>query len=215
MDSKISVIIPIYNVEEYLERCVESVVNQTYKNLEILLIDDGSPDKCYKICDDWAKKDKRIKVVHKENGGLSDARNVGIRYSTGKYLCFIDSDDCIDENYIQYMYQAIKDNCSDIAICKFRKFSDVKTLETIQDDPNVQILDNRSLIFKLFESDNIHFISACTKLYDKNIFYDLEFDIGKLHEDEYIVHKIFAKCKTAVYVPLPLYNYYERIGNVY
>ena len=96
MEKKISIIIPVYKVEKYLDKCVESVVNQTYKNLEIILVDDGSPDNCPKMCDEWAEKDKRIKVIHKENGGLSDARNFGIEKATGDYLMFLDSDDYLD-----------------------------------------------------------------------------------------------------------------------
>ena len=101
----ISVIIPVYKVEKYLNKCVDSVLNQTYKNLEIILVDDGSPDKCPEICDEYAKKDDRIKIIHKQNGGLSDARNVGIEKSTGEYITFIDSDDYVDSNYIEQLYK--------------------------------------------------------------------------------------------------------------
>ena len=106
----ISIVIPVYKVEKYLEKCVESVINQTYKNLEILLVNDGSPDNCPKICDEYAQKDNRIKVIHKENGGLSDARNAGIDVATGKYITFIDSDDYISNDYVEYMYNLLKQN---------------------------------------------------------------------------------------------------------
>ena len=97
----ISIVIPVYKVELYLEKCIESIINQTYKNLEIIIVDDGSPDNCPQICDEYSKKDKRIKVIHKENGGLSDARNAGIDIATGKYIAFVDSDDYVSDDYVE------------------------------------------------------------------------------------------------------------------
>ena len=114
----ISIIVPVYNVEEYLDKCVESIVNQTYKNIEVILVDDGSPDNCPKMCDDWAKKDKRIKVIHKKNGGLSDARNKGIDESKGEYLSFVDSDDYITDNYVELLYNIISKEHADISMAK-------------------------------------------------------------------------------------------------
>ena len=122
MDSLISVIVPIYNVEKYLQKCVDSIINQTYKNLEIILVDDGSPDNCPKMCDDYAEKDSRIKVVHKENGGLSDARNVGMEVATGEYVSFIDSDDYISLDFYETLLETIVDNDSDVVECGVVKF---------------------------------------------------------------------------------------------
>ena len=104
----ISIVVPIYNVEKYLEKCVESILRQTYKNIEIILVDDGSPDLCGEICENYKKIDKRITVIHKKNGGLSDARNYGIKHSNGKYITFIDSDDYVERDYIEYLYNLIK-----------------------------------------------------------------------------------------------------------
>ena len=114
----ITIIIPVYKVEDYLDKCVESVVNQTYKNLEIILVDDGSPDNCPKMCDDWAKKDKRIKVIHKENGGLSDARNKGIDIAKGEFITFIDSDDYVENNYVEFLYNLVRENHAEISMGK-------------------------------------------------------------------------------------------------
>ena len=111
MDEKISVIIPIYKVEKYLNRCVESVVNQSYQNLEIILVDDGSPDNCPKMCDDWAEKDNRIKVIHKENGGLSDARNAGLKVAMGEYISFVDSDDWIAKDFYEVLIRVLNAVC--------------------------------------------------------------------------------------------------------
>lgn len=211
----VSVIVPIYKVEKFLNNCIKSIVHQTYKNLEIILVDDGSPDTCPQICDKWAKKDNRIKVIHKQNGGLSDARNIGIKTATGQYLCFIDSDDVIDSNYVKFLYNSLKETNADIAICKYQKFCNEENIEKIVSNTfDVEVLDKNDLLNKLFEKNNIHFITACTKLYKKELFNKLEFNKGKLHEDEFIVHKIFDSCEKAVFVPLELYKYYERQGSI-
>ena len=115
----ISVVVPIYKVEEYLQRCVDSIINQTYKNLEIILVDDGSPDSCPKMCDNFAKQDKRIKVIHKINAGVSEARNTGLEYATGDYVGFIDSDDYIHPTMYEKLLNGIKKENSDICMCRF------------------------------------------------------------------------------------------------
>ena len=116
MEKKVSVIIPVYNVEKYLEECIQSVLKQTYKNLEIILVDDGSPDNCPKMCDEWAKKDSRIKVIHKQNGGASSSRNTGLDVMTGDFMCFIDSDDFIAKNYIEVLYNNLIETNSDVSM---------------------------------------------------------------------------------------------------
>ena len=116
MKKLISIVLPIYNVENYIEKCMESVLNQTYKNIEIILVDDGSPDNCPIICDQYVKEDNRVKVVHKENGGLSDARNAGIKVANGDYITFIDSDDYVDKDYVEFLYNTIEETDADIAI---------------------------------------------------------------------------------------------------
>ena len=117
----ISIIVPVYKVEKYLDKCVQSIVDQTYQNLEIILVDDGSPDNCGAMCDVWAKKDSRIKVIHKENGGLSDARNAGIKAASGEYIFLLDGDDYILKNAIELMYKGVTENNADIAICNYKK----------------------------------------------------------------------------------------------
>ena len=110
MKDLITIVVPVYKVEQYLDKCVNSIINQTYKNLEIILVDDGSPDNCGKMCDEYAKNDNRIVVIHKENGGLSDARNAGIEIAKGKYISFIDSDDYVTEDYVEFLYALISNN---------------------------------------------------------------------------------------------------------
>ena len=122
MKREISIIVPIYNVEKQLSTCIESILNQTFMNFELILVDDGSPDKCGEICDEYEKKDKRIKVIHKKNGGLSDARNAGLNIATGKYIGFVDSDDIIHPQMYEKLYNCINKYNSDIIQCKFKKF---------------------------------------------------------------------------------------------
>ena len=119
----ISVIIPVYKVEKYLDECIESAVNQTYENIEIILVDDGSPDRCPEICDAWAGKDPRIRVIHKENGGLSDARNAGMAASRGAFIAFVDSDDILEPEYIEYLYQALCETGADVSECAYERFT--------------------------------------------------------------------------------------------
>ena len=126
MDSLVSVIVPVYKVEKYLSKCLDSIVNQTYKNLEIILVDDGSPDNSGKICDEYAQKDSRIKVIHKENGGLSSARNAGLDIATGEYIAFADSDDSVHLDFVEKLYRAIKEENADIACCSVEDFIEDK-----------------------------------------------------------------------------------------
>ena len=135
MEELISVIVPIYKVEAYLERCIRSIVNQTYKNLEIILVDDGSPDSCPDICDVWKEKDDRIKVIHKKNGGLSDARNAGMQIMTGTYISYIDSDDWVANDMYEKMMYAIKKNDADICECQFEKTLKLKVKANYEDIP--------------------------------------------------------------------------------
>ena len=115
--SKISVIVPVYKVEPYIRKCVDSILGQTFSDIQVILVDDGSPDQCGKICDEYAKQDKRVEVIHKENGGLSDARNAGVPYAKGEYIIFLDSDDYIEKDMLEYMYTRIQDSGADMATC--------------------------------------------------------------------------------------------------
>ncbi|MBR4998296.1 MAG: glycosyltransferase, partial [Clostridia bacterium] len=139
MKEKVSIIIPIYKVEEFLDNCVESVINQTYKNLEIILVDDGSPDNCPKKCDEWAKKDNRIKVIHKENGGVSSARNMALDIMSGDYVCFVDADDALNPQYVEILLKTSKQNDADVAICSWQKTKDLNFVNKPKTYQNYQI----------------------------------------------------------------------------
>lgn len=217
MDSLISVIVPIYKVENFLCKCVDSILNQTYKNLEIILVDDGSPDKCGEICDEYAKKDSRIKVIHKENGGLSDARNAGIDVAQGDYFVFVDSDDYIDYEMIETLYYCIKNDNSDLALCSFtyvdeegKEICERKNKSPIKNE----IISTEQSLQKLCEIKNWYYIVAWNKLYKKEIFNNLRFPKGKINEDEFTIHHIFNKCRYISCVEKPLYYYLQRSGSI-
>lgn len=218
MSDLISVIVPVYKVEEYLDRCVESIVNQTYTNLEIILVDDGSPDNCPQMCDEWAKKDNRIKVIHKENGGLSDARNAGLDIAQGEYVGFVDSDDYIHSKMYELLYKSIISNNSDMSICDTR---------IVDEDGNSIINKNLFSPFtqknisgkmileqKLFEKVAWKWIVVWPKLYAKCLFENVRFLIGKINEDEFIVQDIFVNCANISCVNEQLYYYVQRNGSI-
>lgn len=212
MKSLVSIIIPIYKVELYLKRCLDSVLNQTYTNLEIILVDDGSPDGCPQICDEYAAKDKRIAVIHKENGGLSDARNAGLDICKGKYISFIDSDDWVDEKYIEILLNlAIKEN-ADIAIGE-----NIQT-NGICNKPNniskIQTYSSKEALYHLFSHNHIAFTISCGKLYRKKLFSNLQFPIGKFHEDEFTTYILFYRSKKIVYTNSILYYYFRHSNSI-
>ena len=206
----ISIIVPIYKVERYLNACVDSIVNQTYANLVIILVDDGSPDKCPEICDEYARLDNRIKVIHQENGGLSAARNAGIDIASGEFLTFIDSDDFIAKNYVELLYKGIVDFDADISIASFCTFTKEDELEIQSIEfPFVEI--TREERFRRYGALNAElsmpFISACNKLYKKDFFASIRFPIGKLYEDAFTTYKLLDKAKKIVFTPSKLYFY--------
>ena len=214
----ISIVVPVYNTEEYLVKCIESIINQTYKNLEIILINDGSSDKSGEICDYYALKDNRIRVVHKKNGGLSDARNTGIKFSRGKYIGLVDSDDYIDKFMYEKLYQRmIKDN-SDLAICNFLQV-DKKGNKIAHINDNLAIEDEivsgkDILCYKINETIPTYWIVAVNKLYKAELITEIEFPYGKLHEDEFTVHKFFDKSKRVSCVKNALYYYVKHEGGI-
>jgi len=201
--------VPIYNVENYLRKCIDSIINQTYNNLEIILVDDGSPDNCGKICDEYAEVDSRIKVIHKENGGLSDARNVGIDVATGKYIAFIDSDDYIDKCFIEYLCTLCKKNDAYIAECDFVKFYDDK-IEIINDEKEEFIFNNKEMINRIYNEESyIKTVIVWNKLYKTSLFKDIRFPKGKIHEDEFTTYKLYWNSNNRIAVTNKKLYYYR------
>lgn len=204
----ISIIIPVYKVEKYLEKCIESVLKQTYTNLQIILVDDGSPDNCGKICDEYAKKDSRIEVIHKVNGGLSDARNVGIAKAKGKYIGFVDSDDYIKEDMYEILINLIKEYDADVSICNLYDVIDGK--EYIRNNENgIQEYSRLEILKEVLLDKNIQSY-AWNKLYKKELFDEIKYPIGKKYEDIGTTFYVFEKCNKIVVTSKPEYYYLKR-----
>ncbi|MDD3341522.1 MAG: glycosyltransferase family 2 protein [Bacilli bacterium] len=211
----ISIVVPIYNVEKYLRKCLESIINQTYKNLEIILVDDGSPDKCGEICDDFEKIDKRIKVIHKKNGGLSDARNCGLEIAIGKYMCFIDSDDYIELDMVEKLYKAICKENADISICGMMiEYEDGRKINKTKKNNYKKIMDKMSGL-KMLNSFYLFDMATCDKMFKTELFgNDIRYPIGKKSEDFYTTYKLFFKANKSIYIPEALYHYYQRENSI-
>jgi glycosyltransferase involved in cell wall biosynthesis len=212
---KISIIVPIYNVEKYLRECIESIISQTYKNLEIILIDDGSPDNCGKICDEYARKDDRIKVIHKENGGVSDARNCGLDNATGKYLAFVDPDDYVDNTYIEKLYNAIKENNVQMSQCSLLKVNDNKENLGMFGYPSKEIKAGKDVLYDYYYAKQRFFFSALvSKMYDINLFKDIRFSKGRIYEDDFVSYKIYYNIDKIAIFNEALYFYRIREGSI-
>ena len=215
MNKKVSIVVPIYNVEKYLDKCINSLVNQTYQDIEILLIDDGSTDKSGKIAEDWAKKDSRTNVYHKTNGGLSDARNYGIKKASGSYICFIDSDDWVEKNYIERLLLKIYENDCDISICNpiYDFENGVSKIKQKKNNKSNYIMNSEEAILEL---NNFRYfdMSACFKLFKKELFNNIKFPKEKYCEDFYIMFKLFDKANKIVYFNEYLYHYMQRKGSI-
>jgi glycosyltransferase involved in cell wall biosynthesis len=213
MNELITIIVPIYKVEGLLKRCVDSLLNQTYKNLEIILVNDGSPDQCGNICDEYAKLDNRVIVIHKENGGLSDARNAGIEIAKGDFIAFIDSDDWIHEEYIEILYGLLRKTNSEISMCNFFMTS----TENFQVD-NAEIktykYTNIEALERLYDKFNVQMVTAWGKLYKRELFEGVSFPLGRVHEDEFTTYKIIYKANNIVLTTAQLLYYWQREDSI-
>lgn len=214
----ISIIVPIYNVEAYLKKCIESICEQSYKELEIILVDDESPDNCGHICDEYAKKDTRIKVIHKKNGGISDARNAGLDIATGEYIGFVDGDDYIHPQMFEILYNGINQNDADVSICLYKKVSDKEQVVYEQydntDDWLVIIDDKDKLKYSFGEKSRVSFILLWNKLYKAKIFDEIRFPYGKTHEDQFTTYKTIHLADKVAYTKKELYYYIQRQGSI-
>lgn len=208
----ISIIVPIYNVKEYLNRCIDSILNQSYHNLEIILVDDGSTDGSGKIIDSYSVSDKRIVIIHKKNGGLSDARNFGIEIATGEYFLFVDSDDWISKEYVETLLMLALKYDSDLVIGKIRKTFGNKVIN----DKQMILCEEKSkeeTLKKILLQDGID-VSACAKLYSRNIFKQIRYPKGKLYEDFYIFGDIIESANKILITSYSGYYYFIRSGSI-
>lgn len=214
---KISVIVPVYNVEKYIDRCIRSILNQTYQEIEILLIDDGSTDHCGEICDMYAKQDDRIIVHHKENEGLSEARNVGMRLASGMYIVFIDSDDYIEQDMLETLYYRMQKDKSDLAICNFLYVNEDGIPEK-ERNRNMPIKNGTISGIEAFErlgdEKYWYYVTAWNKMYSKKVLSGIFFPKGKLHEDEFVAHLVLDRCQSVSCVEKALYLYVQRGSSI-
>lgn len=209
----ISVIIPVYNVEPYVKRCIDTVLNQTYKNIEIIIVDDGSTDNSGKICDEYKNKDNRVIVIHKENGGLSDARNTGIENCKGKYIVFVDSDDYIETTMVEKLYNDIKSSNADISICGIYVSENDTIKEKVTPKKSFSISGNTKYDY-IYNEYSLQTIVAWNKLYKRSIFKKIRYEKGRVHEDEIIICDILNNAKKISYMLEPLYYYIKRPGSI-
>lgn len=214
MSQKVSIIIPIYNVEKYLNRCLESVVNQSYINLEIILVDDGSKDASSEICELWAKKDSRIRLIKKQNGGLSDARNAGTKVAAGEFVFYLDSDDYIRSDAIELLVAEMNISSADMVICNYEYITDDGIVIHKNSPIKDEMLNTQQIINKLHEMNWPYYVTAWNKLYKKEIISQIEFPVGRIHEDLYVAHKVFAKCRYISVVNQKLYYYVQRNNSI-
>lgn len=208
---RISVIIPIYKVEDYLDKCVQSIVNQTYQNLEIILVDDGSPDRCGQMCEDWAGKDSRIKVVHKENGGLSDARNAGLAVATGDLVSFIDSDDWIEPDFLQTLYDAMED--AQIAECAIHLVDEEGNVLCDRGPAKGEVIEKKEALRRLILEDGVY-QTVWNKLYRRAVIDGILFEKGKYNEDDFWTYLVFDRIEKLALVDKPMLNYLQRGGSI-
>lgn len=211
MNPLISVIVPVYKVEKYLDECVQSILNQSYNDLEIILVDDGSPDNCPQMCDTWAARDKRIKVIHKPNGGLSSARNAGLDICTGEYIAFVDSDDWIKPNMIESMLDVIERENADICACKILSCYPDRKVSWGGDVYTVG--DSEAMLDRLY-SDSIFPVCTWNKLYRKELWKDFRFPVGKICEDAFTTYLLLHKAKKIVQITEALYCYRIRSESI-
>lgn len=209
---KISIVVPIYNVEKYLRKCIDSILNQTYHNLEIILVNDGSTDSSGDICNEYKNKDERIVVIHQENKGMSSARNAGIEIATGQYIGFVDSDDYIEKDMYERLFQNIIDYNADIAICGF-VFEENNKIVSKNFTNNVEVFDKATALEELLKDRKIHSY-VWNKLFKRELWNDAKFKLGVAFEDIDIMYKLFKKANKIIYINSLEYYYVQRSTSI-
>ena len=213
----ITVIVPIFKVEKYIRQCVDSILQQSFRDFDLVLVDDGSPDNCPQICEDYAAQDRRITVIHKKNGGLSDARNAGIDWamenSDSQWLAFVDSDDYLFPDYLMTLYQTAQKEAADLVICDFVRVNDQGEIVERKHRFFDLVTEDKEKLFEMLHS-NWRIIPAWNKLYHKNIFAQLRFAFGKIHEDNFAIPHVLWNCRRAALVSDGLYYYRQRDNSI-
>lgn len=211
----ISIIVPVYKVEKYLKRCVDSILTQTYQNMEVILVDDGSPDNCGVICDKYKEMDNRVVVIHKENGGLSDARNAAIPLAKGDYISFVDSDDWISPYYVEHLYEAVAKCDADMGISWFENVFEKKKLQSNPEEllSNYENLTAEECLEKLLYQNGVE-VCAWGKLYKTELIKDLRYPVGKLYEDIPVTYEVVKRSKKISVIGNIDYYYFQRTNSI-
>ena len=206
----ISIVVPVYNVESFLEHCITSILEQTYENFEMILVDDGSTDSSGSICDHWAQKDSRIQVIHQQNGGLSAARNSGIDVAKGEYICFIDSDDFITPNYVKDFVDAMEETGADFAMCEMASSKLAESEHPLTEQTVLNSAECRDWLSNPISREYVIMVVACNKMFKREMFKDYRFEHGFIHEDEFMINNFIFDIDNVVYIPNR--NYIYRIN---
>lgn len=212
--SLVSIIVPVYNVEKYINDCVKSILGQTYRELEIILVDDGSTDASGVFCDEWAKIDSRIIVIHKENGGLSDARNAGLDQATGDWIMFVDSDDFIHPDTVKLSLEIAQRNQSDLVTFGYVEVDESCDYMQTEVELVNEVVYTGDQLLRVFVKQDTGYVMAWDKLYQKAIWEKLRFPIGKIHEDEFVIVDVLQRVTNATVIDAELYFYRQRQGSI-
>lgn len=212
----VSIIVPVYNVEKYINRCIESILNQTFINYELIIVDDGSPDNSAMICEEYAKIDERISVIHKKNGGLSSARNVGIDIAKGKYLFFVDGDDVIHPKTLEILYSGLVECGAQISIGNFCRFHENNELVFQAKEQNdLSVYSGVQVLGKLYDKNKAsRYVSACGKLIQHSLFENVRFPVGRLFEDEFTTYLLYYNARTVFVTEKKLYYYFVNDSGI-
>lgn len=215
METAISVIVPVYRVEKFLPQCIESVLNQTFTDFELILVDDGSPDRCPAICDEAAERDARVRVIHQANAGLSAARNAGIEAAHGAWLSFVDSDDYIAPQFYEKLYQTAQRTDADCVMCSVQNVDESgKPIDSALMRVADEVKTGREVLRKIGRDDVTPYLTAWNKLYRRKLFNTLRYPAGRQNEDVFVFAELFCQVQRAVCVAEPLYFYRKRIGSI-
>lgn len=213
MSETVSVVVPCYKVEAYVHRCVDSILRQTYRDLDVILVDDGSPDRCGQICDEYAAADHRVRVLHQSNQGLSAARNAGLELMIGKYVTFVDSDDWLDDTCLETLHRIMIDTDADLSVCNLLRTSDERMTRPPAADTILE-LSREEAIAQILKPRYGSMVAACGKLYRAELFTKIRFPVGRLHEDAFTTYRVILQCRKLALTTSPLYFYWQRPDSI-
>lgn len=215
MTLEISIIVPVYNLEDYLHKCIDSILAQTFTNFELILVNDGSTDRSGEICEEYASIDHRIRVIHKKNGGVASSRNAGLEVAKGEYIGFVDNDDYINEYMFETLYNNARTYSSDIVVCDYLNVDEDRPqdIKAFIADYQIQHYNNIDALNQLYTNNNVTFVVPWNKLYKKHLFENIKYKVGSINDDENIAHEILYHSHKTTYIQLGLYYYVQRIGS--